>query len=370
MSTFRVITAALVALLALQVRSQAQEPALVRVIDRSARDFTLFVSSDTHVGTENPKADPPVTSAQTLARLRKRLDAMSGLVGKPWPKIPGTEAGSPPPGMVAAPRALLLLGDLVDGHPEPAGQLEQWTSFDKLFPATGLELGGAPVPVIAGAGNHDGPVAGPLRQGLVARNRWLLQAGQLKAISANGVHGALAIQGVHFLNLNLCPADTTDTETPFRFGEPGTGSWNDPQGAFSFLKDYLVKQVGTSGEPVVLMQHYGFDGFSLNDWNWWTPKQRRALYELIADYNVVAILHGHNHHAEHYRWPDPKQHSADLEFLFDGKPPAKHRQYDTLSCGHVCWVLRIRGDQLIAAHFKDPDWSGDPAGVFVKNLTP
>jgi hypothetical protein len=138
--------------------------------------------------------------------------------------------------MVAAPRALLLLGDLVDGHPEPAGQLEQWTSFDKLFPATGLELGGAPVPVIAGAGNHDG--------------------------------------------------------------------------------------------PVVLMQHYGFDGFSLNDWNWWTPKQRRALYELIADYNVVAILHGHNHHAEHYRWPDPKQHSADLEFLFDGKPPAKHRHYD------------------------------------------
>ena len=118
------------------------------------------------------------------------------------------------------------------------------------------------------------------------------------------------------------------------------------------------------------MQHYGFDGFSLNDWNWWTPTQRRTFYELIADYNVVAILHGHNHHAEHYRWPDPKQHAADLAFLFDGKPPAKPRQYDILSCGRVCWVLRIRGEQLIAAHFKGPGWSVDPAGAFVKKLTP
>lgn len=338
--------------------------------DRSARDFTVFVSSDTHVGAENLEADPPVTRAETLAGLRNRLDTMSGLVGKPYPTPAGAEAASPPPGVIAAPQVLLLAGDLVDGHPEPVGQQQQWTTFDKLFPAEGLKFGGQPVHVIAGAGNHDGPVAGPLRQGLIARNRRLEAGGHLAAISDNGAHVAIALQGVHFLNLNLCPADTTDAETPFRFGEPAAGSWNDPQRAFFFLKDYLTKRVGKSGEPVVLMQHYGFDGFSLNDWHWWTPKQRRALYELIAGYNVVAILHGHNHHAEHYRWPDPKQHAADLAFLFDGKPPANYRQYDVLSCGTVCWVLRIRGDQLLAAHFKGPGWSGDPAAVFVKPLKP
>ena len=338
--------------------------------DHSSRDFTVFVTSDTHVGAENLKADPPVTSAQTLAGLRKRIAAMSGLVGKPWPAPAGIGPNSPPLGLVATPHALLIPGDLIDGHPEPEGLQEQWATFDKLFPAEGLELGGQPVLVVAGAGNHDGPVAGPLRQGLITRNRRLKAADHLAAISDNGAHVALARQGVHFLNLNLCAADTTDAEIPFKFGEPGAGSWNDPQGAFTFLKNYLTKHVGDSGEPVVLMQHYGFDGFSLNDWNWWTPTQRRAFYELIADYNVVAILHGHNHHAEHYRWPDPKQHAADLAFLFDGKPPANHRQYDVLSCGRVCWVLRIRGEQLIAAHFKDPGWDVDPAGVFVKDLKP
>lgn len=357
------------ALLALALATLPGVPAAAQE-ESPSRDFTVFVTSDTHVGAENLKVDPPVTSARTLAELRKRLDAMSGLVGKAWPKLPGTETASPPAGVVAAPRALLILGDLVDGHPETAGQERQWKEFNTLFPATGLKLGGQPVPVIAGAGNHDGPVAGPLRQGLIARNRRLKAAGHLAAISDNGAHVARAVQGVHFLNLNLCPADTTDAEIPFKFGEPGAGSWNDPQGALTFLKNYLTKHVGDSGEPVVLMQHYGFDGFSLNDWNWWTPKQRRAFYELIADYNVVAILHGHNHHAAHYRWPDPKQHAADLEFLFDGKPPAAHRQYDILSCGRVCWVIRIRGDQFIAAHFKGPDWPGDPAGVFVKKLTP
>lgn len=357
------------ALLALAPAALLLVPASVHA-DSPARDFTVFVSSDIHIGAENPKADPPVTSAQTLAAVSKRLDAMSELVGKPWPVLPGSGTASPPLGVVAAPRALLLLGDLVDGHPEPAGSQRQWQEFDTLFPATGVKLGGQLVPVIAGAGNHDGPVAGPLRQGLVGRNRGLEQAGRLAEISDNGLHAALAIQGVHFINLNLCAADAPDAETPFRFGEAGIGSWNDPQGAFTFLKHYLTNRVGKSGEPVVISQHYGFDGFSLNDWNWWTLKQRRAFYELLADYNVVAILHGHNHHAEHYRWPDPKQHAADLGFFFDGKPPAAHRQYDILSCGPVCWVLRICGNQLIAAHFKGPGWSGDPAAFFVKSITP
>jgi len=211
----------------------------------TTRDFTFFLFSDIHLGAENLKAKQPFTKADTLTRVKSNVEAMRGLVGQPYPAKPplaGLDLGP-----IVSPRALIILGDVTDGHKEPAEQQDQRSTFDGLFP----------------------------------------------------------VSDVHYICLNLCPADTTDAQTPFKYGKPGPGSWNDPQGALSFLKGYLARHVGASRDPIVLMQHYGFDGFSLNDWNWWTPKQRRALYELLKDYNVAAFFHGHNHHAEHYRGPDP-----------------------------------------------------------------
>lgn len=323
------------------------------VTAQASRDFTFFLFSDIHVGAENLKVNPPMTREQSVARVKANLDVMRELVGKPSPEGP-----------VAAPRGLFILGDLTDGHKELDRNLEQWRDFETLFPAAGVVFGERKVPVFAIAGNHDGPVDGPQRQGLVKRNRTLEQ---LSALSSNGVHYALNWDGVHFIFLGLCPADTTDTETPFKFGKPGAGSWNDPQGALSFLKDYLARRVGVSREPVVLLFHYGFDGFSLNDWNWWTLKQRRALYELLEGYNVVALFHGHNHHAEHYRWPDPKRHAADLNYFFDGKPPTNPRSYSVISCTPLGWVIRVQGDKLIATHRNSRGWNKD---TVVKTLTP
>ena len=344
----------------------SQPSPLADAADSQPRDYTVIVFSDIHLGAENLKAKEPFTRADSLARVKKQFDVMLGWTGESYPQGPafaGLELGQ-----VVAPRGLFILGDLTDGHKELAQQQEQWRSFDELFPVKGVSFGSNLVPAFAIAGNHDGEPGGPQRQGLVTRNRALSQAGHVTALSSNGVHFALNWDGVHFLGLGLCPADTTDTETLFKYGLPGPGSWNDPQGALTFLKDYLARHVGNSGQPVVLMQHYGFDGFSLNDLNWWTPKQRRALYELLKNYNVAAILHGHNHHAEHYRWPDPKQHAADVNFFFDGKPPASFRQYDVLSCGAIGWVLRIKGYLLIAAHLKDNGWATAPAGMMVKSL--
>jgi hypothetical protein len=334
--------------------------------DAADRDFTIFITSDVHVGAENLKADPPVTQQDTHARVTAGRDALLGLPGREYPSLP-LPVGVPA-GKVSVPRAWFILGDLTEGHPDPVNQEEQWQAFDELFPVMGLTVAGETVPVVAGAGNHDGPVHGPQRKGLIRRNRELEREGRLAAISTNGFHVALQWHGVHFISLNLCPADTTDAETPFRFGLPGPGSWNDPQGSFSFLKDYLVQKVGASGEPVILLQHYGFDGFSLNDWNWWTPKQRRALYELLKDYNVAAIFHGHNHHAEHYKWPDPKRHAADLQYFFAGATPETFRQYDVVSCGREGWVVRIFAGELIAVHFRGPDWNSAPA--FLSQLPP
>jgi 3',5'-cyclic AMP phosphodiesterase CpdA len=336
--------------------------------EKAARDFTFFVISDVHIGAENLKANPPVTKEQTLAKAKANVESMRSVAGQPFPDKPAFDGLALGP--VAAPRGVLVLGDLTDGSREKAQQQEQWRSFEALLPATGFLVGERSVPVFAIVGNHDDAAASSQRQGLVARNRTLMKAGLLTALSTNGLHYAVNWEGVHGVFLNLCPADSPDGAEPFKFGPAGPGSWNDPQGAFSFLKDYLARRVGTSGEPVILAQHYGFDAFSLNDWNWWTLKQRRALYELLAPYNVVAIVHGHNHFAEHYRWPDPSRHAADLISFFDGQPPANPRQYDILSCGLVCWVIRIRSDQLIAGHFGGSEWSTDPARFFVKSLQP
>lgn len=334
----------------------------------AARDYTILVFSDIHLGAEDPKAEPPVTPADTLARVTSRLEAMRSCVGRAYPshsRLAGSNLGT-----VDSPRGLFILGDLTDGHKEETRQREQWDSFEQLFPVEGVLFGDHRVPVFACSGNHDGDPSGPVRQGLVKRNREFARAGRLGGISTNGVHFAVNWDGVHFVCLNLCPAESTDTGTPFKYGKPGPGSWNDPEGALSFLEGYLAREVRDSGEPVVLMHHYGFDGFSMNDWYWWTPSQRRELHELLQGYHIAAIFHGHNHHAEHYRWPDPKLHAAEIEYSFDGKAPPGYRQYDILSCGAACWVIRIRGNQLIAAHFRGPGWTTDPGGFFVKSLEP
>lgn len=332
------------------------------------RDLTFFVLSDVHVGEERLQADPPITPETARARIAQSLEVMRSLPGRSYPPWPG--APDFKPGAIGVPRALLVLGDLTDGHKELERQRTQWADFEALFPAAGVRFADQLIPVLAIAGNHDGDIDGPQRRGLALRNRTFQQAGAFSALATNAAHFALNWQGVHLVAVSLCPADSTDRETPFKYGQPGPGSWNDPEGAFTFLRDYLTRNVRDSGEPVLLFQHYGFDGFSVNDWNWWTARQRRALYELLAPYNVVAIFHGHNHHAAHYQWPDATLHAADLPVYFGDAVPSAFRQYDVLSCGNICWVIRIRGGQLYAVHFKGPGWPADPRDYFSKSLTP
>lgn len=362
MPRFPRVTRPLIALLLLiPTAATAQSPA-------PQRDYSFLVFSDIHLGVEKPKATPPVTAQQSVQRVRQNLELMRGLAGRPFPNVGALAALDL--GAIAPPRGLFILGDLTDGHKELSRRQEQWNSFEDLFPAAGVKFGDKAVPVFAAIGNHDGELAGPQGQGLVRHHRDLKAAGQLAALSDNGLHFAVEWDGVHFICVNLCPADTVDEQNIFKYGKPGKGSWNDPQGALTFLKEYLQNKVGASGRPVFILQHYGFDGFSMNDWNWWTPRQRRAMYDALRDYNVVAIVHGHNHHAEHYRWPDPKKHAADLQAMFGDAVPAQVRSFDIISCGGVAWLFRIRGNQFIAAHFKGPDWSKNAADYIVKDLEP
>ena len=322
-----------------------------------SRDLVFLMSSDPHLGSEALKANPPVTSDQVAATAKANLDSVLKLIGEPYPSglLPGL-----PVGRIAAPRALLLAGDLTDNG--------AWPLFETIFPPL-LEPGS--IPVFVAAGNHDGEPSGPSRQGILARNRLHAAAKRIEVIATNGFHYAWQWEGVHFICVNLCPADTTDAETPFTYGKPGPGSWNDPLNALQFLKDYL-KNVGPTA-PVIIWQHYGYcEGFNF-DWNWWSAKQRRLFYDAVKDHHIVALLHGHTHAPAHYLWPDPKADRQEVERLFGDVPPQDLRSFEVFSAGSVgggaFYLFRIVNDQLFALHHDVRGWNKDPVLTTVTSLS-
>ncbi len=92
---------------------------------------------------------------------------------------------------------------------------------------------------------------------------------------------------LHRVNLNLFPGNTP------RPVYDRQAAWNNPAGRLEFLRADLRDRVGDSGRPVVLMWHDGLRGWGLE--KGWLPDDLAALKEVVAGYNVVLILHGHEH---------------------------------------------------------------------------
>ncbi len=84
--------------------------------------------------------------------------------------------------------------------------------------------------------------------------------------------------------------------------------------------------------PVVLSQHYGWDGFSFL---WWTETERRAFYEVIKNYNILGIFHGHSHGVEKRIWNgipiwvcgSPQKMGKPGDFLVARIKHNKHKVY-------------------------------------------
>ncbi len=111
------------------------------------------------------------------------------------------------------------------------------------------------------------------------------------------IHYSWDWEDIHFVQLNLFPGDEPVPRKTIQ----------NPFMAFTFLKKDLAEKVGDSGRPIVLIHHYGFDNFSRGiDENgeinvkgeWWTAKQRRAYWDLLSAYNVLAIFSGHAHNCQ------------------------------------------------------------------------
>lgn len=95
---------------------------------------------------------------------------------------------------------------------------------------------------------------------------------------------------VHFAQVNNYP--WWDTRS-----SPGHVSMR----GLAWLAQDLRWHVGTSGRPVVIIHHFdGSEGAP-----WWPDDQKDDYWDVIRNYNVVAILVGHKHPSAHQRWIEP-----------------------------------------------------------------
>jgi len=216
--------------------------------------------------------------------VRETLRAINSSTNLAWPE----ELGG---GAIPKPRGVLVLGDVIDDgdrvllgkHQTP----RQWFQFAADFGLDGTD-GLLNYPVFEIWGNHDGPPAGAEKFGfsfqarLKERNARRQQKGWLTNLSTNGLHYSWDWDDVHFVMLGLYPADEQNPMLK-RYNPV----WHNPQGALAFLKEDLARHVATSGRPVVLLSHCGFDT------DWWHTNDWKAAYDAAKPYNVVLYLYGH-----------------------------------------------------------------------------
>jgi 3',5'-cyclic AMP phosphodiesterase CpdA len=281
---------------------------------RPAYEVTLFLTSDTHYG-----LSPTVAAVN-----EKTIDAMNALPGAAYPKEIG--------GVVGIPRGVAVLGDLTDDA-ATLGQQFSWRQFTADFGVNGE--GRLRFPAYELPGNHDGGENQFVRQGIRERNR--IRPG-LRNVSANGINYSWDWAAVHFVSLGLFAGSDGDVVVN-PWGRHFDGPWRLPGHSLEFLEEDLAGNVGRSGRPVVLLQHYGWDVWGLG---WWSDRERQALSAAIKGYNVIAFFWGHTHVVQR----------LDV----DGIPTfcVGSSQADPLPGSFL--VVRIRPKEMIVAERKPDSW--------------
>jgi hypothetical protein len=126
--------------------------------------------------------------------------------------------------------------------------------------------------------------------------------------------------------------------------------WNEPQRSLDFLVRDLKTNIGESGRPVLLFWHYGLRGWGLD--KWWTTNDLAALREAIAPYNVVLLVHGHEHRYDAYTWEGyPVFMAPAPQIDRDPKTP----EVESKPKGFL--VIRLQGDELQVDHHTAEGWA-------------
>jgi len=205
--------------------------------------------------------------------------------------LPGTDYPPELGGQVEVPRGVLFMGDMTDSSQET-----EWRNFERVYGRTGRD-GLLKYPVFEAIGNHDVIGDSPIVRHVKRR------------------HGSLVYSwdwaDVHFVCLDMYPDATT--------------------------RAWLVKDLAKVGHsrPLIVFFHYAIQG-PYGDF--WPEADKQALAQALDGYNVLAIFHGHFHHAGHYVW-------SGQDLFLPGSP--RHASHQFL-------VVRLSAHQL-AVGFWDFD---------------
>jgi hypothetical protein len=250
----------------------------------AAADLTFLATSDCQYVA--PKDDA------FNARNHATVCEMNEIPNRHWPAKFGA-------GLMARPRGVLVLGDLV----EHAGRTGEWERFVADFGLDGTD-GALKYPVFEGYGNHDGAKE---QAEIKKRNEARLKKKLIQHVSENGLHYSWDWDDVHFVQLNLYPGH---------------------QSSLDFLKTDLAN---CGRRPVVLLHHYDLQNFK-----WWKREEMLAYRNAIKPYNVLLICHGHSGLAV-YTW----------------------NKYDVINTGQTekgFFAVQITGEHLrVAWRMRHPD---------------
>jgi predicted phosphodiesterase len=279
-------------------------PAVARPVSPrpAAGPVAFFLIGDTHFLAD--KAEPKRLDPRSAAVTSRLVDTLN--------KLPGTqiakEAGG---GIVLAPRGVIHAGDVIDTGDKRGGvtgemQQTEWAAFAETYGQSGKD-GRLKVPVYEIHGNHDSPAGDGLAvKKMIERNK--TRPGLIN-VSGNGLHYSWDWEKVHFVNLGIVVGQVASVARKRRYN---------PLDSLAFLVADLKEKVGTSGRPVVITHHVDMQRYAIPlpvedkvaQGREWDPADVRGYFEAIQAYNIAAILYGHTHVRNVFRWDGTAKRSA------------------------------------------------------------
>lgn len=298
----------------------------------------FFLVGDTHILAD--KQEPTKLDPRSDALVTRLIDVLNKLPGTAIPKTAGG-------GTVLAPRGVIHAGDCIDtgGRPNPAGQTE-WAAFAAAFGLTGKD-GRLRLPVYEVHGNHDSTREhGLVLEKIIERNK---SRPGVASVSKNGLHYSWDWGEVHFVNLGLVVGQVAGVQRRRRYA---------PLDSLDFLIADLKAKVGASGRPVVITHHVDMLRYSqplpVEDKKAqsmeWDPADVKGFHDALVGYNVAAILYGHTHARNVFRWDGSPRAAREGIPVFNVS-----RSSHFSSNKQALFYLEIHGDTVIAREYQTAD---------------
>ncbi len=321
--------------------SAAALPTAALAADANAADdaVAFFLVGDTHFLAD--KAAPARLDARSAAVTGGLVDALNRLPGT---AIPAAAGG----GTVLPVRGVIHAGDCTDTGDKADARMQatEWAAFADAYGLTGKD-GRLKVPVYEVHGNHDSPRGDGLAvQKIKERNK---SRPRLANVSPNGLHYSWDWGPVHFVNLGIVVGAVADVARRRRYA---------PLDSLSFLVSDLKEKVGASGRPVVVTHHVDVLRYAqplpveekkaaAMEWD---PADVGGFHDALKGYNVAAVLYGHTHARNVYRWDGTNKAAKDGIPTFNVDNSSHYA-----GKAQAFFYFEVRGDALTAREYQTTD---------------